>query len=38
MNKLFNKGRVKSILISIFMIASIMSCFTMTAYAVLTHM
>ncbi len=34
MNKLFNKGRVKSILISIFMIASIMSCFTMTAYAV----
>lgn len=34
MNKLFNKGRVKSILISIFMISSIMSCFTMTAYAV----
>ena len=34
MKKLFNKERKKSILISVFMIASIMSCFTMTAYAV----
>lgn len=34
MKKLFNKERIKSILISVFMIASIMSCFTMTAYAV----
>lgn len=38
MKKLFNKERIKSILISVFMIASIMSCFTMTAYAVFTHM